>query len=75
MGNKVIIDLIKTMIFKTLIGNMCEVFMNIEKMLEERARADGIEKIVVGAVITNSNNKVLILKRKNDDFLGGIDEL
>lgn len=63
------------MIFKTLIGNMCEVFMNIEKMLEERARADGIEKIVVGAVITNSNNKVLILKRKNDDFLGGIDEL
>ena len=49
--------------------------MKIENLLEERAKEDGIEKIVVGGVITNENDEVLILKRKADDFLGGIDEL
>lgn len=49
--------------------------MKIENLLEEKAKEDGIEKIVVGAVITNEQNEVLILKRKVDDFLGGIDEL
>lgn len=49
--------------------------MKIENLLEERAKEDGIEKIVVGGVVTNENNEVLILRRKSDDFLGGIDEL
>lgn len=49
--------------------------MKIEKLLEERAKEDGIEKIVVGGVITDDNDKVLILRRNADDFLGGIDEL
>lgn len=49
--------------------------MNIENLLEEKAKEDGIEKIVVGGVVTNKNNKVLILRRKANDFLGGIDEL
>lgn len=49
--------------------------MNIENLLEAKAKEDGIEKIVVGGVITDENNKVLILRRKSDDFLGGIDEL
>ncbi len=49
--------------------------MNIENLLENKAKQDGIEKIVVGGVITNQNNEVLILRRKSDDFMGGIDEL
>ena len=49
--------------------------MKIENLLVEKAKEDGIEKIVVGGVITNENNEVLILKRNADDFLGGIDEL
>lgn len=49
--------------------------MKIENLLVEKAKEDGIEKIVVGGVITNKNNEVLILKRNADDFLGGIDEL
>ena len=35
---------------------------------------DGIEKIVVGAIISR-DGKVLLLRRKQDDFLGGLDEL
>lgn len=40
----------------------------------ERAVRDGIEKIVVGAIISR-NGKALVLRRKQDDYLGGIDEL
>lgn len=40
----------------------------------ERAVRDGIEKIVVGAIIYR-DGKVLVLRRKQDDYLGGIDEL
>lgn len=40
----------------------------------ERALRDGIEKIVVGAIISK-DGKVLVLRRKQDDYLGGIDEL
>lgn len=49
--------------------------MKLENLLIEKAKEDGIEKIVVGGIITNSQNQVLILRRKADDFLGGIDEL
>ena len=40
----------------------------------ECARRDGVEKIVVGAIISKAD-KVLVLRRKQDDYLGGIDEL
>lgn len=40
-----------------------------------KAKAEGIIKNVVGAIIMNDNNEVLILERKKDDFMGGIDEL
>jgi 8-oxo-dGTP diphosphatase len=43
--------------------------------LLEKAKKEGIEKIVVGAVIINDKNEFLLLRRKSDDFLGGIDEL
>lgn len=43
--------------------------------LLEKGKEEGIEKNVVGAVIQDKNNKVLIMTRKTDDFIGGIDEL
>ena len=47
--------------------------LEIEAALDAAAR-NGIEKIVVGAIISKSN-KVLVLRRREDDFLGGLDEL
>lgn len=49
--------------------------MKFENVLMEKAREDGIEKLVVGGVIINDDNKCLILSRKADDFMGGIDEI
>ena len=49
--------------------------MKFENVLIEKAKEDGIEKLVVGGVIFNDENKCLILGRKADDFMGGIDEL
>lgn len=49
--------------------------MKFENFLLEKAKEDGIEKIVVGGIIKNSENKFLILGRKKDDFMGGIDEI
>lgn len=43
--------------------------------LLEKAKEEGIIKNVVGAIITNEQGKILILSRKKDDFMGGIDEL
>lgn len=43
--------------------------------LLEKAKKDGIEKNVVGAIIFNKDEKILILSRKLNDFMGGIDEL
>lgn len=43
-------------------------------LLIESAKKYGICKNVVGAIILN-DDKVLILSRKIDDFMGGIDEL
>lgn len=48
--------------------------MNFENFLVEMANKDGIEKLVVGGIIKNGN-KFLILSRKQDDFMGGIDEI
>ena len=49
--------------------------MKFENVLIEKAKEDGIEKLVVGGVIFNDENKCLILGRKADDFMGGIDEI
>ncbi len=47
--------------------------INYEK-LKEDAINDGIEKFVVGGIVTNKN-KILLLERPKDDFMGGIYEL
>ena len=49
--------------------------MRFYDYLVEKAKEDGIQKLVVGGVVLNSNREVLILTRKLDDFMGGIDEL
>lgn len=49
--------------------------MKFYDYLIEKAKKDGIQKFIVGGVITNSLNQVLILTRKIDDFMGGIKEL
>ena len=46
---------------------------DLQTTLDSAVR-DGIEKIVVGAIISE-DGKVLVLRRKQDDFLGGLDEL
>lgn len=48
--------------------------MDFMNYLLEKGRIDGIEKNVVGAVVVK-DNKFLILKRKLDDFMGGILEI
>jgi len=49
--------------------------MKFENFLLEKAKDEGIQKIVVGGIIKNNDNKFLILGRKKDDFMGGIDEI
>ena len=45
------------------------------EFLENKAKNEGINKLVVGAVITNENGEILLMKRKQDDFMGGIFEI
>ena len=49
--------------------------MNFFNNLELNARKDGIDKIVVGAIITNKNGDVFIAKRKKNNFMGGYYEI
>ena len=49
--------------------------MDFYSFLENTAKADGIEKIVIGAVIANKNGEILLVKRKSNDFMGGIYEI
>lgn len=49
--------------------------MNFYNFLKNRAIEEKIEKIVVGAIITNPKNQILLVKRKMDDFMGGIYEI
>ena len=49
--------------------------MNNYNYLLEKAKEEKIEKNVVGAVIINNQGEILIMSRKLDDFMGGIDEL
>jgi 8-oxo-dGTP diphosphatase len=44
------------------------------EQLTAEAKADDVQQFVVGAVVQH-DNKVLLLKRPDDDFMGGIFEL
>ncbi|MEU6942107.1 NUDIX domain-containing protein [Streptomyces rubiginosohelvolus] len=48
--------------------------MTTETLLSD-ARRDGIEKYVVGALATDAEGRVLLLRRRADDFLGALWEL
>lgn len=50
-----------------------DIFSLNERLVEE-SKKDGIQRLVVGAVI-RSDNKILLLKRSKDDFMSGIYEL
>lgn len=45
----------------------------LEQQLVTQAANDDIERLVVGAIITN-NERILVLERAADDFMGGIEE-
>ena len=49
--------------------------MGLYELLIRKGKQEGIVKNVLGAIILNEKNKVLIMSRKTDDFMGGIDEL
>lgn len=49
--------------------------MKFYEFLEKKAIEDGIERFVVGAIITNENGDIFLAKRKKDDFMGGIYEI
>lgn len=49
--------------------------MDFYKYLENKARNEKISKMVAGAVITNKNGEILLMKRKKDDFMGGMFEI
>ena len=49
--------------------------MSFYDNLKDNAKEDQIERLVVGAIITNKNAEILLIKRKADDFLGGIFEI
>ena len=49
--------------------------MELYELLIKNGEQEGIVKNVVGAIILNEKNQVLIMSRKTDDFMGGIDEL
>ncbi len=47
---------------------------NFFKELIDNAKKEGIQKVVVAGVI-KEGNKILLLERKKEDFMGGINEL
>ena len=49
--------------------------MELYELLIRKGKEEGIVRNVVGAIILNEKNEVLIMSRKTDDFMGGIDEL
>lgn len=49
--------------------------MELYELLIKNGKEEGIVKNVVGAIILNEKNQVLIMSRKTDDFMVGIDEL
>ena len=49
--------------------------MNFYEYLVNNAKDNNVNKIVVGAVITNEKGEILLVKRKDDDFMGGLFEI
>jgi len=49
--------------------------MDFHSYLIKTAKEEGIQKIVAGGIVLNKQREILVLTRKPDDFLGGIDEL
>ena len=49
--------------------------MELYELLIKKGKEEGIVKNVVGAIILNEKNEVLLMSRKTDDFMVGIDEL
>ena len=49
--------------------------MELYELIIRKGEQERIIKNAVGAIILNEKNKVLIMSRKTDDFMGGIDEL
>lgn len=49
--------------------------MELYELIIRKGEQEGIIKNAVGAIILNEKNKVLMMSRKTDDFMGGIDEL
>lgn len=49
--------------------------MDFYDFLIKKAKNNGIQKIVVGGIVLNDKREILVVTRKPDDFLGGIDEL
>ena len=64
-------------IIKKYIGGIKKVFSTIEEKLSliiKECKKDNIDKIVVGGII-EEDNRVLLLQRPYNDFMGGIYEL
>ncbi len=49
--------------------------MNFFETLNKKAEKDEIVKRIAGGIIYNKQGEVLLLKRREDDFMGGIYEL
>lgn len=49
--------------------------MNLYTHLIEKSMQQGINKIMISAIITNKNEEILILERNDEDILGGTEEL
>ena len=49
--------------------------MNFYDFLQHKAIEDGIERFVIGAIITNEKGQIFLAKRKKDDFMGGFYEI
>ena len=43
--------------------------MKFYDFLKANAKADGIERLVVGAIITNEKGEIFLAKRKADDLI------
>lgn len=46
----------------------------MDNSLELKAQIDGIQKLVAGAIILNSEGKVLLVRRTTDEYLPGLIE-
>ncbi len=49
--------------------------MNFFEILNEKIQKDEVVKKIAGAIVFNEQGEILLLKRKENDFMGGIYEL